>query len=311
MQTDGFRAWLEQREPRLAQASVKTLIADAKRVEKHYGDLDGLYQHDRLAGVVQELQYSAADARRGAPNPSRVPVPNPKSLASYKQAVRTYSEYRKAASTPSPPEVDDGASGGNHQAPPRLTDRWTGTCAYGPLFDRMRLAVFEVYWHRCVACGQKFPGNRLHAHHVAPYRYPCGTAECGCGAPKIAFGDLIPLCEGCHSVVERQKEKNRRSALPRGAGRSVVLGDYEFKEVLDPTGDFLCWGWTRKSGWSGWLYDGDGDSDQFEASAWRSDHRESDEDGDWCGNHVDPFEAIDRAVEAGMSELRRRISERT
>ncbi len=82
MRTDGYRAWLEQREPSLKLKTVKTLITDAKRVEKNYGDLDELYGKDRPAGVLRELRYSADDARRKAPNPSKIPVPNPMSLSS-------------------------------------------------------------------------------------------------------------------------------------------------------------------------------------------------------------------------------------
>ena len=182
-----------------------------------------------------------------------------------------------------------------------------GQCAYGPLFARMRLAVFEVFGHRCVACGQKFPTKFLHAHHVAPYRYPCGAAECRCGAPKIAIGDLVPVCAGCHSVVERQKQKNRRrNGLPRQAGRPVVLESYEVEAVSepDPADGLLGWLWKHGSGWSGQLdLQGEDPGDGFVALAWRSDHRESDQRRDWHASNVDPFEAIDRAIEAGIAEL--------
>lgn len=96
MQTENYRAWLHQCKPRLAPSSVTTLVTDAKRVERYYGDLDRLFERDRLAGVMQELRYSAGDARKGAPNPSKIPVPNPKSLGPYRQAIRMYCEYREA-----------------------------------------------------------------------------------------------------------------------------------------------------------------------------------------------------------------------
>ena len=113
MQTSGYRAWLEQRG--LEKASVATYVSDAKRVERHYGDLDELYSKDRLAGVLQELRYSADDARRNAPNPSKIPIDaNPyKGLASYRSTITRYREYREAdtsADEPVPvtPGEDDG-----------------------------------------------------------------------------------------------------------------------------------------------------------------------------------------------------------
>ena len=96
MQTDGYRAWLGQREPPLKLKTVNQLVTDAKRVEKHYGDLDELCAKDRLAQVEEELQYSADDARRKTPNPSKIPVPNPMSLSPYRTTVRKYREYRDA-----------------------------------------------------------------------------------------------------------------------------------------------------------------------------------------------------------------------
>ena len=78
MQEIGYRAYLERDD--LKQSTVNTYISDAKRVEEYYGDLDNLYAKDRLAGVLGELRYSADDARRNAPNPSRIPI-NPTSLS--------------------------------------------------------------------------------------------------------------------------------------------------------------------------------------------------------------------------------------
>ncbi len=96
LRTDEYRAWLEQ--SGLSESSVSTGVSDAKRVEKHYGDLDGLYNKDRLEGVLRELRYSAEDKRTNAPNPSRLPIDGDfyKSLPAYRTAVRKYREYRKA-----------------------------------------------------------------------------------------------------------------------------------------------------------------------------------------------------------------------
>ena len=104
MQTSGYRAWLEQRG--VAKSTGDTYVSDAKRVERYYGDLDELYSKDRLAGVLQELRYSADDARTTAPNPSKIPIPNPKSLAGYRSTVTRYREYREADMNSDEPVVD-------------------------------------------------------------------------------------------------------------------------------------------------------------------------------------------------------------
>ena len=115
MQTSSYRTWLEQRG--LGKSSVDTYVSDAKRVERHYGDLDELYSMDRLAGVLEELRYSADDARTNAPNPSKIPIDgNPyKGLASYRSTVTRYREYREADVTSDEPvlaasDEDDGRS---------------------------------------------------------------------------------------------------------------------------------------------------------------------------------------------------------
>ena len=96
LRTDEYRAWLER--GNLAASSIGTLVSDARRVERHYGDLDEVYAVDRLEGVLRELQYSAEDKRTNAPNPSRLLIDGDlyKTLPAYRAAVRKYREYREA-----------------------------------------------------------------------------------------------------------------------------------------------------------------------------------------------------------------------
>lgn len=66
MQEIDFRAWLGMQKKKrgdddpLDPASVDQYITDTRRVETYYDDLDELYTMDSLAGVLRELQYSAA-----------------------------------------------------------------------------------------------------------------------------------------------------------------------------------------------------------------------------------------------------------
>ena len=100
LRTDEYRAWLER--GNLAASSIGTLVSDARRVDKHYGDLDGLYDEDRLEGVLREFQYSAEDKRRNAPNPSRLPIDGDlhETLPAYRNTVRKYRKFREANPMP-------------------------------------------------------------------------------------------------------------------------------------------------------------------------------------------------------------------
>ena len=91
-----FRKWLEQQGQ--AEKSIAGRVAEAKRVRDHYGDLDELYDEDRLRSVIDTLQYSREDERRKRPNPSRIPIQGDlrANLATYKAAVTKYREFRRA-----------------------------------------------------------------------------------------------------------------------------------------------------------------------------------------------------------------------
>ena len=92
MDRNGFRTWLEQRGD-LSKSAVGTYISDAKRVERHYGDLDKLYEENRLSEALKAEIPDVADRNR----------------ASYKSAVRRYREYREAET------VDPGDDSGGRE----------------------------------------------------------------------------------------------------------------------------------------------------------------------------------------------------
>ena len=87
MDRSSFRTWLDQRGG-LSKSAIDSYIADARRVERHYGDLDQLYEEDRLAEALKAEIPDVADKNR----------------ASYRSAVRRYREYRD---TVEDPVVDD------------------------------------------------------------------------------------------------------------------------------------------------------------------------------------------------------------
>ena len=94
-----YGRWLELGE--WEAGTVQTYKSDAKRIEEEYGNLDGLYDADKLVGVLQDLEYSRDDERRNRPNPSKIAIDakdgSPyKALASYRTVIRRYCDFRQA-----------------------------------------------------------------------------------------------------------------------------------------------------------------------------------------------------------------------
>lgn len=94
-----YERWLEQHE--LEPRTVETYKSDARRIEKEYGNLDRLYDEDRLVGIFQDLEYSKDDERDNRPNRSKIVIDakdgSPyKALASYRSALRKYCDFREA-----------------------------------------------------------------------------------------------------------------------------------------------------------------------------------------------------------------------
>lgn len=89
-----YRAWLEAEG--YGANTVSTQCSNASRIEQAYGDLDEAYANDRIESVLASLKYSSSDARRGAPNPSKVHVSGDlyKSLASFRTAVGLYRRFK-------------------------------------------------------------------------------------------------------------------------------------------------------------------------------------------------------------------------
>lgn len=79
--------------------TVSTRISDARRVERHFGDLDAAYDADEFASILADLAYSAEDNAVGKPNSSRIQIDGDpyKSLASYRSALSTYRQFREGS----------------------------------------------------------------------------------------------------------------------------------------------------------------------------------------------------------------------
>jgi len=82
-----------------APATVSTRLSDARRVERHYGDLDEAYERDRFASILEDLTYTAADREAGRPNPSKLEISGDlyASLGPYRSVLYVYAEFRGGA----------------------------------------------------------------------------------------------------------------------------------------------------------------------------------------------------------------------
>ena len=89
-----FRPWLLQgKDPK----TVQNIMSETRRVEECYSDLDEHFDRDQLRSVVDKLNYTTEDERRGILNPSKIPIDGDirTNLPSYKHAIKQYCDFRR------------------------------------------------------------------------------------------------------------------------------------------------------------------------------------------------------------------------
>lgn len=93
MQTENYKNWLAAQNYQIG--TITAQMHRAGRVEQHYGDLDVLYNEDRLEGLITELNYTTQDRRNNRPNQTKIPFEGNayNNLASYRDAVRRYRRF--------------------------------------------------------------------------------------------------------------------------------------------------------------------------------------------------------------------------
>lgn len=90
-----YSDWLKRAVP--TEATWRTKLSELRRVEAAYGDLDAQFDRDELAGLLDDLTYTAEDARNARANPSRLDITGDlrSNLSSYKSAVQKYARFRQ------------------------------------------------------------------------------------------------------------------------------------------------------------------------------------------------------------------------
>ena len=93
-----FKAWLEAEG--YSKGTISTQMADVRRIDRVYGDLDMLPANQSVETVRESLVYSKADQRAGRANPAKFPIEGSlyDSLASYRAALNFYQRFLDAGS---------------------------------------------------------------------------------------------------------------------------------------------------------------------------------------------------------------------
>ncbi|QEI06599.1 AAA domain-containing protein [Pigmentiphaga aceris] len=102
-----FKTWMQTE--KYSPNTVSTVLSDAKRLDRTYGDLDALYLDGGLVRLYQELAYSRDDERAGRENPAKFSMEGSlyDNLATYR---RTIEYYRRFAESTSPERLAQAVS---------------------------------------------------------------------------------------------------------------------------------------------------------------------------------------------------------
>ncbi len=99
MRETEFKEWLEGSQ--YAGNTVNTQIAQSRRLNAEYGDLDEWFQKDGFAEIRKSLAYSKADERAGKSNPAKFPIDGKlyENLASYRSTLSYYARFARSSTT--------------------------------------------------------------------------------------------------------------------------------------------------------------------------------------------------------------------
>jgi 5-methylcytosine-specific restriction protein B len=88
-----FRTWLQSQGYK--PNTVNTQMAQARRLDQAYGDLDALYAQDKFAELTASLAYSRQDKRLERENPARFTIAGDlyANLASYRASLTYYARF--------------------------------------------------------------------------------------------------------------------------------------------------------------------------------------------------------------------------
>lgn len=94
MRSNTFSRWLL--DDGYAETSRSDYVAQARRLDRYYGDLDRLYDQDRFSALIEELAYTKNDEHSARPNPAKFQIVGDfyNNLATYRSTLRCYARFR-------------------------------------------------------------------------------------------------------------------------------------------------------------------------------------------------------------------------
>ncbi|QND71035.1 endonuclease NucS domain-containing protein [Tardiphaga robiniae] len=99
MQDERFRRFILN--SGLVEGTAATKSAALRRIERDEGiDLDEEYERDKLASLIERLQYTIDDFRAGKENPTKIdiePEKLPRDLAFYRSVIQSYLKFKLSA----------------------------------------------------------------------------------------------------------------------------------------------------------------------------------------------------------------------
>ena len=123
MREDEFARYLREVRGQ-AETTVQSRLANCARLEEFEGDLDALFDRDRMEALIDRLAYSAEDERQGHRPRHNVPIGGEhvaRSSATLKYAARLYRDFRaeagdaEAGDSDRPPQLPAGSANGKRK----------------------------------------------------------------------------------------------------------------------------------------------------------------------------------------------------
>jgi hypothetical protein len=96
MKEDAFRSWLSNSRG-YGIGTVRSRVSNCKTIESHEGDLDQLFEQDKLCGLIDKLAYSKSDEKQNQPARHQIPINGNlySGTATLRSAVSLYKQFRE------------------------------------------------------------------------------------------------------------------------------------------------------------------------------------------------------------------------
>lgn len=219
MNEAGFRQWLEAN---YSPNTVATKLSEARQLAKAYGDLDELYDENRLEAVMESLRYSAADKAQNRPNPSKVPLTSDlyRDLSNLRTTVNYYRRYRGEKSQPKP----------NAEAVNKAIDE-CAALGLDAFLDNYGFGKDIDYW--VLRDGERYPSKAVFgvAHQFMPGGAPldgksCQGTEARLHLEKLGF-EIVKGAGAGTSAASRQEARSQNPTNlilygPPGTGKTYA-----------------------------------------------------------------------------------------